>query len=249
MIRIASVRLDDTTKALYRQVALALHEQHPSLASPETCVIRILHMGYVLPNGEGKIGASTLARATELRGEVHVVAHVHFGERDSGERCAGGTGRDGSSSGSAGGDDSDGGDGGDREAKARRRAERLEVGAPADLPEKPHEFYCPILKMVMRDPVVAADGHTYERSALKRHLEESRVLFSPMTGAKMDSTMIDNTALRILIQEWTELIHAAVMSTARAAREHLGADGTAEAPHGHGGGDDDSGGSTTTTRS
>ena len=51
------------------------------------------------------------------------------------------------------------------DAEARRRAARLKVGAPADLPGRPSEFYCPILKTVMRDPVVAADGHTYERSA------------------------------------------------------------------------------------
>ena len=77
MIRIASVRLDDTTRALNQHIAL--HERYPSIASSETCVIRIVHDGAELPNGEGKIGASTLARTTDLRGEVHVRAYVHFG--------------------------------------------------------------------------------------------------------------------------------------------------------------------------
>jgi U-box domain/C2 domain len=40
---------------------------------------------------------------------------------------------------------------------------------------------CPITGESMRDPVVAADGHTYERSAIARWLTESNK--SPLTGA------------------------------------------------------------------
>jgi len=42
---------------------------------------------------------------------------------------------------------------------------------------------CPITGEPMRNPVVAADGHTYERKAIKRWLRESNR--SPMTGATM----------------------------------------------------------------
>jgi len=31
----------------------------------------------------------------------------------------------------------------------------------------PPEFYCPITHEVMVDPVVAQDGHTYERQAIE----------------------------------------------------------------------------------
>ena len=63
-----------------------------------------------------------------------------------------------------------------------------------------------------------------------------------MTNLDMDSTMLDSTTLRILIQEWPERIHATIMSTARAVREHLGqgTDGPVRAPSEQGGGDDDS---------
>ena len=129
------------------------------------------------------------------------------------------------------------------DAEARRRTARMDVGAPADLPGRPNEFFCPILKVVMRDPVVAADGRTYERSALLRYLGASpHMPLSPMTGLEMDSTVVDNTTLRILIQDWPEKIHATIMGTARAVRAHLGQemDDPARAPSEHGGGNDDS---------
>lgn len=43
----------------------------------------------------------------------------------------------------------------------------------------------------MRDPVMAADGHTYERDALLRWLKTSNV--SPATGAQLaNRTIIPN---------------------------------------------------------
>ena len=48
------------------------------------------------------------------------------------------------------------------EAEAKRRAERCAIGAPAELCEMPREFKCAITLEIMRDPVVAADGYTYE---------------------------------------------------------------------------------------
>lgn len=42
---------------------------------------------------------------------------------------------------------------------------------------------CPITGQPMRDPVVAADGHTYERSAIKRWLQTSNT--SPLTGSEL----------------------------------------------------------------
>ena len=65
----------------------------------------------------------------------------------------------------------------------------------------PNEFLCPITLSIMRDPVLAADGHTYEREAIEHWFSNSNL--SPKTGLRLTSTnLIENIALRITIQEW-----------------------------------------------
>ena len=61
----------------------------------------------------------------------------------------------------------------------------------------------------MRDPVVTADGQTYERAAIERWLEcqQSRQLpsTSPLTGEPLEhTTLVPNIALRGLIHEMGE---------------------------------------------
>lgn len=46
------------------------------------------------------------------------------------------------------------------------------------------EFSCPITCELLFDPVLAADGHTYDRSAIERWL--SRHSTSPKTGQQLD---------------------------------------------------------------
>jgi len=59
-------------------------------------------------------------------------------------------------------------------------------------------FLCPITHDIMRDPVVSADGHTYERSAIEHWLQRSRK--SPMTGQILRySALYPNQALRNLL--------------------------------------------------
>jgi len=53
------------------------------------------------------------------------------------------------------------------------------------LPTLHNECSCPILHGLMRDPVVAADGHTYEREAITRWLSEHGT--SPLTGLALPS--------------------------------------------------------------
>ncbi|KAK9817018.1 hypothetical protein WJX72_008414 [[Myrmecia] bisecta] len=60
---------------------------------------------------------------------------------------------------------------------------------------------CPITQEVMRDPVIAIDGHTYERSAIEEWFAKSNI--SPMTGAELDdplATIIPNIGVRRLIE-------------------------------------------------
>ncbi|XP_059660732.1 U-box domain-containing protein 33-like [Cornus florida] len=66
----------------------------------------------------------------------------------------------------------------------------------------PSFFLCPILKELMHDPQVAADGHTYEGEALRGWVENGRET-SPMTNLKLDHLQLTpNHALRRAIQDW-----------------------------------------------
>ena len=72
-----------------------------------------------------------------------------------------------------------------------------------DFSQAPRAFYCPITCDVMSDPVVAADGHTYERSAIAQWLTTRQT--SPMTNAKLSSTLLtSNFALRSMIAEYID---------------------------------------------
>ena len=69
--------------------------------------------------------------------------------------------------------------------------------------EPPDEFMCPITQEVMADPVVAADGHTYERAAIERWV--AKKMTSPRTGGALESaTIFPNHSIRRQIREWQE---------------------------------------------
>jgi len=60
------------------------------------------------------------------------------------------------------------------------------------------DFMCPILHERMIEPVLAADGQTYERSAIEKWLQQHNT--SPMTGAPLAHRYLtENFALRRLI--------------------------------------------------
>lgn len=66
----------------------------------------------------------------------------------------------------------------------------------------PSSFLCPILKEIMHDPHVAADGFTYEGSALRGWFRDGRET-SPMTNLKLKHlNLTPNNALRFAIQDW-----------------------------------------------
>ncbi|GMI73611.1 hypothetical protein like AT2G45910 [Hibiscus trionum] len=67
--------------------------------------------------------------------------------------------------------------------------------------EPPSYFICPILQEVMSDPHVAADGYTYEASALQDWLADHDT--SPMTNLMLPHLdLIPNFSLRSAIQQW-----------------------------------------------
>ena len=68
-------------------------------------------------------------------------------------------------------------------------------------PSVPSAFYCPITMTIMSDPVIAADGHTYEREAIKTWLREHKT--SPRTNLELRHThVIPNHSLKSAIQEF-----------------------------------------------
>ena len=52
----------------------------------------------------------------------------------------------------------------------------------------PKSFMCPITKKVMEDPVMAFDGHSYERAAIVEYLEQHKK--SPVTGKDAEYTIV-----------------------------------------------------------
>ena len=61
------------------------------------------------------------------------------------------------------------------------------------------EFLCPITYELLREPVVALDGHTYEKSAIEKWLKSNHT--SPRSGEIMEDSIIPNTNLKKLIQD------------------------------------------------
>lgn len=81
-----------------------------------------------------------------------------------------------------------------------------------DDPAMPNEFRCPITHMVMRVPVVAADGHSYELKALQKWLLKKQT--SPVTGATISGTnLIMNRSLKKLINDWPQTARTTARTT------------------------------------
>lgn len=77
-----------------------------------------------------------------------------------------------------------------KEAEDRRQLAEAGLSALS----YPDDFCCPITKCRFEDPVVASDGHTYERSAIAATMQEGNGL-SPLTRARLESSLFPNQAL------------------------------------------------------
>ncbi|RZC86077.1 hypothetical protein C5167_026752 [Papaver somniferum] len=65
----------------------------------------------------------------------------------------------------------------------------------------PSHYFCPILQEVMEDPHIAADGYTYEYSAIQKWVANQKV--SPVTRVILPHIrLIPDLTLRAAIQEW-----------------------------------------------
>ena len=63
-----------------------------------------------------------------------------------------------------------------------------------------HEYECPVTFEVMKDPVVASDGNSYERTTIEEILRTTAL--SPLTREPLTQHLVPNNALRRRIQEW-----------------------------------------------
>ena len=58
----------------------------------------------------------------------------------------------------------------------------------------------------MVEPVVASDGHTYERSCIEEWIQsktkKGACATSPITGLPLTDRLIPNQSIKILVQEW-----------------------------------------------
>ncbi|KAM6942529.1 WD repeat, SAM and U-box domain-containing protein 1 [Xenentodon cancila] len=66
----------------------------------------------------------------------------------------------------------------------------------------PDEFLCPITRELMREPVIAADGYSYEREAIEGWIH-TRNRSSPMTNLPLLTTLLTpNHTLKMAIGRW-----------------------------------------------
>ena len=65
----------------------------------------------------------------------------------------------------------------------------------------PQQYVCPLSLDIMRDPVMAADGYTYEREEIHNWLSQNNR--SPMTNLEMPSKdLLPNRSLNSAIESW-----------------------------------------------
>ena len=90
--------------------------------------------------------------------------------------------------------------------RAEESAGVREAPSPAPAPgAAPASYFCPITLELFVDPVVAADGHTYEREAIERWFARAAgaAACSPMAGEPFASAALTpNHQLRQAIEEW-----------------------------------------------
>ncbi|XP_056174245.1 U-box domain-containing protein 33-like [Syzygium oleosum] len=69
--------------------------------------------------------------------------------------------------------------------------------------QPPSYFLCPIKHEIMEDPLVAADGYTYEAEAIREWLNGHNT--SPMTNLRLENlNLVSNRIVRSAIREWLQ---------------------------------------------
>ncbi|KAJ4899524.1 U-box domain-containing protein 35 [Raphanus sativus] len=83
----------------------------------------------------------------------------------------------------------------------KRVAEKARHSISGVYIQPPNHFICPLLKDVMNEPCVAADGYTYDRRAIEEWFEKHDT--SPMTNSPLNNkNLLPNYTLYTAIMEW-----------------------------------------------
>jgi len=95
----------------------------------------------------------------------------------------------------------------DQRRLEQRQHEQRQAQLPdailADAADVPDEFLCPITREVMNEPVVCADGHTYERDSIREWFRSHRT--SPKTNTVLPhKQLVPNHALRSQIGDMAD---------------------------------------------
>ena len=73
----------------------------------------------------------------------------------------------------------------------------------SELLDVPEEYLCPMTHEIMEYPFVAADGHSYEYSAIHEWLKRGKKV-SPLTGEELKHGLTENHRLRIEIKKYKD---------------------------------------------
>ncbi|XP_064926163.1 WD repeat, SAM and U-box domain-containing protein 1 isoform X1 [Columba livia] len=89
-------------------------------------------------------------------------------------------------------------------SKVLQKIEDLRMKMASASAAVPEEFLCPITRELMKDPVIAADGYSYEKEAMESWISTNR-RSSPMTNLPLPSLLLTpNRTLKMAIGRWLE---------------------------------------------
>ncbi|XP_063174402.1 WD repeat, SAM and U-box domain-containing protein 1 [Candoia aspera] len=89
-------------------------------------------------------------------------------------------------------------------SKVLRNIEELRNEMKSASLDIPDEFLCPITKELMKEPVIAADGYSYEKEAMENWIIKKRHS-SPMTNLPLQRLVLTpNRTLKMAINRWLE---------------------------------------------
>ncbi|XP_062957090.1 WD repeat, SAM and U-box domain-containing protein 1 isoform X2 [Cynocephalus volans] len=89
-------------------------------------------------------------------------------------------------------------------SKVLRKIEELRTEVKSLSSGIPDEFICPITRELMKDPVIASDGYSYEKEAMENWISKKKRT-SPMTNLVLSSVVLTpNRTLKMAINRWLE---------------------------------------------
>uniref|UniRef100_A0A667G745 WD repeat, SAM and U-box domain-containing protein 1 n=1 Tax=Lynx canadensis TaxID=61383 RepID=A0A667G745_LYNCA len=89
-------------------------------------------------------------------------------------------------------------------SKVLRKIEELRTEVKTLSSGIPDEFLCPITRELMKDPVIASDGYSYEKEAMENWISKKKRT-SPMTNLVLPSVVLTpNRTLKMAISRWLE---------------------------------------------